>query len=54
MVGARHLIETCLRLEAAARTGAWGRIEELLADLDPRMSEVEAATDLLLQEIPET
>jgi HPt (histidine-containing phosphotransfer) domain-containing protein len=54
MVGATHLIETCVQLEAAARAADWGRIEVLLAELDPRMTEVEAATDLLLQEIPET
>jgi len=54
MVGATHLIATCVQLEAAARAEAWGRIEELVAELDPRMTEVEAATDLLLQEIPET
>ena len=53
MVGARHLIETCVQLEAAARAGEWSQIEKLLAELDPRMTEVEAATDLLLQEIPE-
>ena len=54
MVGARHLIETCVQLEAAARGTDWNRINELLAELDPRMTEVEAATRLLLQEIPET
>ena len=54
MVGAIHLIEICVQLEAAARAEEWSRIEALLAELGPRMTEVEAATDLLLQEIPET
>ena len=54
MVGARHLIESCMRLEAAARAADWSRIKELLAELDPHMTEVETATRLLLQEMPET
>ncbi|HYW33602.1 MAG TPA: Hpt domain-containing protein [Candidatus Bathyarchaeia archaeon] len=52
MVGARHLIEICVQLEAAARAEEWRRIEELFAELDPHMSEVEVATDLLLREMP--
>ena len=52
MVGARHLIEICVQLEAAARAEEWRRIEELFAELEPRMAEVEVATDLLLQEMP--
>ncbi|MGH9678391.1 MAG: Hpt domain-containing protein [Candidatus Acidiferrales bacterium] len=53
MVGAKHLIDTCLRLEAAARTQDWTRIGELLTELDPRMTEVESAAQLLLQQMPE-
>ncbi len=53
MVGARHLIEICLQLENAARAEEWRRIGELVAELDPRMTEVEVATGLLLQELPE-
>jgi len=52
MVGARHLIEICVQLEAAARAEEWTQIEALFAELDPRMAEVEVATDLLLREIP--
>jgi HPt (histidine-containing phosphotransfer) domain-containing protein len=53
MVGAQHLIAICVQLEAAARAGEWRRIAELFAELDPRMAEVEVATDLLLQQMPE-
>jgi HPt (histidine-containing phosphotransfer) domain-containing protein len=53
MVGARHLIEICMQLEAAARVEEWKRIWELVTELDPRMTEVEVATGLLLQQISE-
>ena len=54
MVGARHLIDICVQLEAAARAEEWRRIAELFAELDPRMAEVEVATGLLLQEMPDS
>src|SRR4051794_25761284 len=51
LVGARHLIAICSSLEAAARAGDWQLIRELVSQLDPRMREVEIATEAFLRQI---
>jgi HPt (histidine-containing phosphotransfer) domain-containing protein len=53
LVGARHLIALCARLEGAAKAGDWPLIGELAGQLDGRMRAVEAAIAAFLAEIAE-
>lgn len=41
-VGANHLADLCFALETAAREADWGRIEQLVGQLQPAVEQVRA------------